>query len=159
MEPAAAPSWNRSRTRVWAVAVTVVAAVAVLIPLVRDPGNDSFPLSTYPMFTSTREPVATIDVVAGVSAAGTDERLSPELIAGTDEVIQAAALVGRAVRAGPAGTARLCRDVAARVAEGSAGGDLVDIEVRTDAYDTVAWFRGQREPLQSRMHAHCQVPR
>jgi len=155
VEPVGAPPWSRSRTRAWAVAVTVVAAAAVLIPLVRAPAQDSFPLSTYPMFTATREPVASVDVVAGVTAGGDDTRLSPDVIAGTDEVIQAAALVGRAVRAGPGQTGQLCRDVASRVGDPA----VVGIEVRTDAYDTVAWFRGHREPLESHLHARCEVPR
>jgi hypothetical protein len=143
------------RARVVGVAMLVVVAIAVLWPAVRRPPQDSFPLSTYPMFSFPLDPVADIDLVVGVDAAGADIRLSPESIAGTDEVIQAGGAVARAVAGRGDDPAALCQ----RVADRLVGEDPVAVEVRTDRYDAIAWFRGDRDPLERTVHARCEVPR
>jgi hypothetical protein len=135
--------------------VLVLVAAAVLWPVVRRPPQDSFPLSTYPMFSFPLEPVAEVDLVVGVDAAGGDVRLSPESIAGTDEVIQAGGAVARAVAGGGDDPMTFCR----RVADRLVGDDPVVVEVRTDVYDAIGWFRGAREPLERTVHARCEVPR
>lgn len=145
------------RRRAWAVALVAGVSAAVLWPVVRQPPRDSFPLSTYPMFSFPRQPVVDIDVVMGVTADGDDVRLGPELIADTDEVIQAGALVRRAVAGGQDASGSLCATVADRVAGSSVGADR--IEVRTDRYDAVAWFQGDEEPLTSTLRATCPVTR
>jgi hypothetical protein len=107
------------------------------------------------MFSFPLEPVAEVDLVVGVDAAGGDVRLSPESIAGTDEVIQAGGAVARAVAGGGDDPMTLCR----RVADRLVGDDPVVVEVRTDVYDAIGWFRGAREPLERTVHARCEVPR
>ena len=102
----------------------VVVTAAVLWPAVRRPPQDSFPLSTYPMFSFPLDPVADIDLVVGVDAAGSDVRLSPESIAATDEVIQAGGAVARAVAGRGDDPVALCRRVAARLV----GEDPVAVE-------------------------------
>ncbi|HEX9259563.1 MAG TPA: hypothetical protein VF855_08495, partial [Acidimicrobiales bacterium] len=129
----------RTRARVALVAAVFVVGV---LPVALD--RDSFPLSTFPMFSTRRttsEPVDTAVAVAG------DRQwwLSPELIAATDEPIQATAAVSDAISAGQ--TDALCADIARRVGDdGPAGATAV--EVITARYDAVRWFEGERAPLQ-----------
>jgi hypothetical protein len=143
------------RARLVGVTVVVLVAAAVLWPVVRRPPQDSFPLSTYPMFSFQLEPVADVDLVVGLDAEGRDVRLSPESIAGTDEVIQAGAAVAQAVAGRGDDPVSLCR----RVADRLVGDDPVAVEVRTDRYDAIRWFRGDREPIERTVHARCGVPR
>ena len=139
--------------RRWAWTVAVVTVGAVLAPLLRGPAHDSFPLSTYPMFSNERSGEAAIATVVGIEPDGAFRTLSPETIAGTDEVILAAETVNRAVGAGPARAAGLCRDVAARLGDEAAG--LTGVEVVTARYDTVRYLRGDERPLDVVVHARC----
>jgi hypothetical protein len=139
------------------------------------------------MFSSRRSATEAITTVAGVDRAGRSRWLSPTLVNGTREVVQAAVVVGLEVTAGRAD--RLCREVADRLAGGmTAGGvtahphgrsgadgkgpadaTIVTVEVLTVRYDAVAFFDGGRpaglggrdapEPLERVVHARCPVPR
>jgi hypothetical protein len=100
--------------------VSAAVVVAVAVPGVRlladgRDAPDGFPLSTYPMFTRDPGGVVELPTVVAVGPGGEVERLSPQTIAGTDQVIQAGVAVGRAVRDGPAAAGALCREVAGRV--------------------------------------------
>lgn len=143
-----------------AVAVTVLVAAVVLLPAVAFPDGDDFPLSPYRMFAYDRGRTSVLDTVVGIGADGEAHRLSPPLVNGTREVVQAAAVVAAEVRAGRAD--RLCREVAARVAGRAAdavagdGDGLVSVQVVTEAYDAVAWFGDDERPAQWRtVHASC----
>ena len=137
--------------------LTVVLVGWSLLPLFGWGRADSFPHSTYPMFSYAREPIADIDVVRGRRADGTTVTLSPELIAGTVEVIVAGSIVRQSVASGTAATARLCRDVAARVAMNP--GDVVTIEVATETFDAVRWFAGDTSPMLTDIHTRCPIER
>jgi hypothetical protein len=130
-------------------AVSAGAVLAVAAPGVSD--RDSFPLSNYPMFSYDRGRVTALDTAVGVTADGTQERLSPEVIAGGYEVVHASQTVSKAIRAGDA--AGLCGEVAAR----AAGDGLVRIEVVTETYDTIRWFDGDETPLRRVVHASCET--
>jgi len=78
--------------------VSVFALAAMLGPALRRTPHDSFPLSTYPMFSSLIEPVATVQLAVGLDSDRNDITLSPELIAGTDEVIVAGSTLRQAKR-------------------------------------------------------------
>ncbi len=88
---------------------------AVLAPGFAAPGWDSYPLSSYPMFTQNREKPL-LHFVELVDAAGRRERVPPQYVA-NDEVMQAVVTVRRAVEGGPAALDVLCREVARRVVE------------------------------------------
>lgn len=94
------------------LAATLIAAVAS--PLVRDPYDDSFPLSTYPMFAQKRGTRIELDYAVGVTASGATELLASEVV-GTGEVLQAAAIYEDAVHRGPVALGPLCRSILARV--------------------------------------------
>ena len=143
----------------WRALALSVALVAIVIwPVVRRPPRDSFPHSTYPMFSENRAPVADIEVVVGRTLDGRDITLSPELIAGTEEVIVAGSLVRTSVRRGPDAASDLCHDVAQRIA-GQGPPDVDEVVVRTDRHDAIAWFQGDRAPLERTIHSSCQVVR
>ncbi len=142
------------RLRAYGAAVLVLALVLVA-PLVLD--RDSFPLSTYPMFSSRRTTTEVVDTAVVVRpGAAEPDRLSPALIGGTDEVILAAATVSDAIRRGPAALAALCTEIAGRVAV-RAPADATEVLLVTERFDAVAWFGGDRRPLERRIHHRCEV--
>lgn len=118
---------------------TLVLVVLVAWPLVRDPRDDAFPLSTYPMFGEPRPPALTMDYALGETAAGQRRTLSPEL-AGTGEVLQAYALFERAVRGPRPGLQRLCAEIAARVARDPAYRDVALVRIVTGTHDAVDYL-------------------
>ena len=147
------PVARHTRLVAYAAIVAVLLVVGV-VPLVLD--RDSFPLSTYPMFSSRRSTAESVDTAVAVDAAGALQRLGPERIAGTDEIILATATVGGAIAAGT--TDALCREIAGRVA--SVGPpSAVAVEVVTERFDALDWYDGDREPLQRDVHATCPVER
>ena len=147
------------RARQARAALVTVALVSLTVwPVLRRPPVDSFPHSTYPMFSENRSPVADIDLVVGFDDGDRKVTLSPELIAGTEEVIVAGSVVRQAVRGGPTQTERLCDAVADRVAS-MGPAEVVRLSVRTERYDAVAWFAGDREPMGITDHTTCDVDR
>lgn len=150
--------WLRARV----VPYVVMAALltAVLVPLGWVGSRDSFPLSSYPMFSHTRDRQSPVATVVGIDERGRRVILDPWLIAGSDEVILASATVWRAVRRGQPSSNRLCAEVATRVATdpGRPGASLTRLEVVVEYFDTIAYFNGEREPLERRVSADCTVP-
>jgi hypothetical protein len=88
-----------------------------------------------------------------VSPDGYVERLSPETIAATDQVMQAAEAVRRALDAGPAATRLLCDEVAGRVDAPAI------VAVVVERYDGVAWSARDRSPLDRRTVVACEARR
>lgn len=136
------------------VALGVVALVAV--PGVRllvhgADAPDGFPLSTYPMFTRDRGRIVEVPSVVVVRATGEVERLSPETIADTDQVIEASVVVSRAIAGGTA--AQLCSEVAGRIDEPDDSGE---VQVVVERYDSVRWAAGDDEPDERRVVASCE---
>ena len=142
--------------RVIAYGALVLTIALVLLPVFRPSQRDSFPLSTYPMFSERRGRVSALPTAVGVDASGAIERLSPELIAGGYEPVRAFAVVDASIARGD--TDVLCDEIAARVAV-STRVSVSQIEVITETHDVVAWFAGDREPLARDVHARCLVPR
>lgn len=139
---------TRQRTariaRTWVATVVVVIGV---VPLILD--RDSYPLSTYPMFSSNRTTREPVDTAVLIRADGRESTLSPLVIAGTDEPIIATVTVGNAVASGTAD--ELCSDISRRLEPGTDG----RIEVITVVYDALDWFAGRRDPVGRRVHATC----
>jgi len=93
--------------------ISLALLAATLAPLARDPLDDGFPLSTYPMFAFPRATVQTFDYVIGETAAGDRRAIAPELV-GSHEVLQARAVIESAVGGGPDALLALCRAIARR---------------------------------------------
>lgn len=127
-----------------------LAALLVLSPLLRAPRSDTYPLSTYPMFTSDRGPVQEFATIVGVDDLGDVVRLSPTIIAGTDEVMLASVTVERAVARDQVDG--LCEAVAARSEP-----PLVEIVVRTETVDLVGHIVDDAPALSIVEHARCPV--
>jgi hypothetical protein len=139
-----------------AAIVGVVAVGAVLVPLGRDLGADSLPLSNYPMFTARRAQVTSIERAIGIAPDGTEHVLGPELTGGTVEVIHAAQTIVDAIRAGKAD--ELCAEIAARVAE-SGEADTTEIIVVRERFDVITSLDDDNPaPVDRRIHARCEVP-
>jgi hypothetical protein len=132
-----------------AILVTLFVSVALLWPLTH--GNDSFPLSTYPMFSNSQAQTTDIELVVGVDAVGNRVALGPRIIAGTDEVIQAGSYVRRQIRNGNA--EQLCGEALGRVDSNS---DVVTVLVLTERLDAIAWYAGDKTPLNTQIHATCE---
>lgn len=124
----------------------VFAALLVLSPLLREPTNDTYPLSTYPMFASDRGAVHSIATAVELTDSGY-VRLSPKLIAGTDEAVLAAVTVKQAVRRGEAEI--LCAEILERL-----GADR-QVEVRSETLDVVALSVEGSAPFTTNVHARC----
>jgi hypothetical protein len=130
--------------------------IAMLGPPLREPPRDSYPLSTYPMFSSDRGRISVVATAVGVEADGSVRRLSPHLIGGSDEVMLSVQTANNAVRAGAERSMELCRQVADRLTAGSGHEDVVEVVVRVEEHDAVAYFADrQRTPLAVQEHATC----
>jgi hypothetical protein len=141
--------------RVWVAAWSLGLLLAVLWPILRDPPQDGFPLSNYPMFSADRRSAdAEIGHVVGFSREGRHRPVPPELL-GTEEIMQASQTVRVAIRGGFAG--ELCRSTAARVQADPAYADIERLEVRMDWYDALAYFAGDTKPRRTHVHARCPV--
>lgn len=133
------------------MAVGAAVAWPALSPLLGGSDADSFPLSTYPMFTRDRGRVVELATVVGVGEAGRT-RLSPELIAGTDQVMLAVTVVQRAVSDGDVGTRALCTEVAGRIDDA----EIDEVEVVVERHDLDQW-PDAAEPVGRRVVARCEV--
>lgn len=142
----------------YAYAAGLVLVGAVLWPMFRSPPKDSFPLSTFPMFSHHRPAQMDIDHVVAVNTKRQPRVVPPGMVAGS-EVLQTKVAIAHAVRRGRGASLKLCRDVAARLATSDDYADVVFVEVRRDRYDVLGYFSGEPKPLSSRVFARCVVRR
>ena len=143
--------------RLFGYLVCVLVLAATLWPLTWPRGRDSFPLSSYPMF-SRKLPTATFSsqYTVAVDGDGGRHHLPPEMIA-NEEVLQASVVLRRAVhtrRAGP-----LCREVARRVAASSRFRQATVVKIVTGRHDAVAYLRGSDRVGDEKVHARCAIRR
>jgi hypothetical protein len=117
--------------------------VATLSPLARAPGDDGFPLSTYPMFATRRLTTLTMHYALGEGAAHERIILAPELV-GTGEVLQAMRVVDRAVAGGKPGMSKLCATIASRVAADPDYAAVTGVRIVTGTHDAVEYLSRHR---------------
>lgn len=132
----------------------MVALVAA--PGFGDPSDDSYPLSTYPMF-ARRRGKPTLSFVEGVTDEGT-VRLPPGVVA-HNEIMQAAATVKRAVHAGPAALEQLCTRIAADVAHDDDYPGVRAVAIVSARFDPIRYFSEGPIPEERVEHFRCVVPR
>lgn len=132
------------------IALAIVTVIGV-VPVILD--RDSYPLSTYPMFSSRRTAIEPVHTAVLVDSTGTATRLSPTQISGNDEVIIAAQLVFRAIAQD--GGETLCADISRRVLASAESGS--SIEIVTERYDAIDWYEGRRSPISRVVHSRCRV--
>ncbi len=125
-----------------------IAAAVILSPLLREPRDDTYPLSTYPMFATDRGAIMSIDTAVTIDPTGGTDHLSPKQISGTDEIVSAAVVVSRAVRNGDAEL--LCIDIADRLDNP----DLT-VQIRTEVVDTAALVDHNARPISIEVVSEC----
>jgi hypothetical protein len=140
-----------------AIAISVALVGATLSALLRDPLDDGFPLSTYPMFAQPRTTRYTEDYALGVDRKGVTSPL-PVKTSGSSEVLQAAAIYEDAVHGGGKQLGPLCNAVALRVAADPDLDDVVAVRIVEGTHDVLALLGdGTRGP--ERMRWGCAVVR
>lgn len=149
---------------IWGWAVILGTAALVISPAVARKPRDSFPLSTYPMFSQGRkDATVTVDHAVAIGDGGVEQAVPPRLV-GSDEVLQARATIGRAARRGAREANALCAAIAGRTRAQGALPGARDVEIRTTKIDAVAWFVATGdgapppEPLSVKRHARCPIP-
>lgn len=130
---------------------------AVAAPAFGEPGDDSFPFSTYPMFARPKTKTV-VAFAEGLERGGRPVRLAPELVA-NDEAMQVAHTVRRAIRGGPERKAALCQRISQRVARTAALDAIVSVRLVLGRFDSVGYFLGASEPEARTIEHECAVPR
>ena len=127
----------------------IVAVVsAALLALVCWPaswgrGEDSFPLSPYPMFARKKTtPTLTLEYAVALDSAGNRSFVAPELI-GSGEVLQARALIHGAISGDGQKAQDFCQAVLARVQADRS--HIVQLHLVRGTHDSVAYLRGDTE--------------
>ena len=125
-------------SRVFAVGATVLLIGATLSPLLRSPGDDGFPLSTYPMFATYRPTELEMSYALGMTATGERRTLRPTLV-GSGEVLQAFTIVARAVGGGAGPSQALCKQIAKRLAASERDDDreITTVRIVTGKHDAM----------------------
>jgi hypothetical protein len=143
--------------RVAAAVVSIALIGATLSPLVRNPVDDSYPLSTYPMFAWKRPTKLTMSYAIGETAAGERRYLVPRVL-GSGEVLQARAIVERAVRQGGKELATFCQRVAANVAQLDRFDDVARVRVLSGTHDSIEFLIDHKLGTELE-RAKCEVKR
>jgi hypothetical protein len=141
----------------WLRRVATAAAVgALLVPVIRN--EDSFPLSTQPMYATARDAFAWLPSARGVDG-GTGEqfRLSMAIVAQTDDPLIAKSRLEQAIRSDRART--LCEEIATRVAAEPELMRINLIEVVAEYVDLVAFVTDDAAALDAQVHGRCEVRR
>jgi len=102
--------------------------------VLRDPDDDGYPLSTYPMFAHERGRTVTLAYAIGSTATGERRVLEPELV-GTHEVLQALMVIDGAIASHE--LAPLCQRIAVAVAADSAHADVAMVRIVRGSHDAV----------------------
>ena len=131
-----------------------------LEPVLRSPWDDSFPLSTYPMFSGAKStPSTTLRYAIAVDDSGQRRHVPPRLVANS-EVLQARAVISRAISDGNARALELCNAIAQRVA--AAGGEwraMTAVRLVTGTFDAVEYLTGRDKVGVEKIHVSCPVSR
>ncbi|MEM8606181.1 MAG: hypothetical protein AAGF92_03710 [Myxococcota bacterium] len=149
------------RQHLWFGAIfSLVVSALVLAPAFLDPTEDSFPLSTFPMFSrAKRDPGLIVTQVLAVMPDGTRKPLPPTLSTGNEEVIQTLRMIRDAVYGDRQRKAAFCDEVAARVR--SSGDEYWQqaktIEIARSHFDSVAYFETGPTPVTRKALKRCSV--
>lgn len=136
------------------IIVGLGATAAVLWPLT-SMDQDSFPLSSYPMFARPRgQP--TLYAVVGRATNGSEVRLPASVVA-SSEPLQTKVLIERSVEQGPEAMAALCQGVAARLAREQPG-ELRSVEIVRRRFDPIGYFTRGPQPIEQERLSSCRVP-
>lgn len=142
-------------TRRTRLAVTSAVVAALIAPVVFD--RDSFPLSTYPMYSRARSGESTLITARGITTDGATRELTPTLIGDSDDPL---VVVGRLRAALSAGRGDVrCAEIAARVGGRDSLDDVASIEIVAERHDTVARTLDVDSLIEREVRATCEVER
>ena len=130
--------------------VTVAVLAALIAPVLL--GRDSFPLSTYPMYSQQRGDTVELYTAVGVDPDDEIRRLGLRVIGDSDDPLIVASLIRQAARTGSAALEPLCDDIADRAPE-----DVVRVEVVAERHDVVARTRGNPSLVSRTVLVDCEV--
>ena len=148
--------WQSHRLTGWFVTLLVVAGA--IVPLTWSPSRDSFPVSSFPMFSDRRDDATVRLVVAGIETPDGFDVLPTEAT-GHRQLTQAVRALAATVEEGGDRPARMCAEVAAWVAR-TGNGQAGRVTVATVSYDGLAYLLDHaRNPTIESVHASCEVPR
>ncbi|MEO1481380.1 MAG: hypothetical protein AAFU77_04690 [Myxococcota bacterium] len=134
-----------------AYAIPGVLLVAVFAPVIGNLG-DSYPLSTYPMFSRYREPVGWVVRALRVAPDGTATPVVPAIVA-EGEPMQAIVTLKRTFRNGRKASLALCREILERLDED----DALAVELRRDLIDAREHFADREaKAKESQLMARCE---
>lgn len=134
--------------------MTATVIGALVAPVMLD--RDSFPLSTYPMYSRVRGDEVTLATAQAVDAQGTLSALTLRVIGDSDDPLVVAGELRAALRDGRADDR--CVEIAdrARVWAGLPS-DVVAVEVVTERHDVIARVRGESSLIDRTVQARCEV--
>lgn len=149
--------------RLHAYGLSALVIGAVLSPLrldPQDPKQDSFPLSTYPMFSYDRGRIASVTVALARGPGGYEQAVPPSFVA-TSETMQAMKTIAKSVRAGGRRARDLCESIAERVAESDdpVFAPATEVAFVRNTVDSIDYLSGDRAPRERRYHVRCVVRR
>jgi hypothetical protein len=146
--------------RLYAYLVSAIVLSAMSAPAFRQPEDDGFPLSTYPMFAHRRGRVNQVTSALAVAPDASEARVPPRYVANA-ESMQAFYTLARAAAAGSAAAQTLCESIAQRLPSASEPelAHAVRVELVTERVDAVDYLAGRVLPSGREVHARCPVVR
>ena len=139
--------------------MTLLALVAA--PLFKPVYADSFPFSTYPMFSYARvNDQLDLTRAVGVDKKGGEWALHPRLVA-SEEVVMTAEVLAQTTARGPEASAALCRATAERLTrlDDAFHKQLERVRIGTYRYRSLAFLTHKVPATRIMLHAECEVPR
>jgi len=132
---------------------------AVLAPTLRDPRDDDYPFSTYPMFAYRRGRTNAVTSAIAIAADAQEAKVPPVYVANA-ESMQAFRTLARAVRSGSQESQQLCQMIAARLTSATEPtlARAVRVELVTESVDAIEYLAGRARPFGRHVHARCLVP-
>lgn len=143
------------RARGYTLSVLVLAAVSY--PALLDPSEDSFPLSTYPMFSRDRG--RTAPVVSALAVGEGFERPLPPKYVANSEAMQALQTLQKTVRAGRRAALSLCRAIAERAVRDADPefAAMTEVALVTRRVDAIRYLAGEEHELARNVHVRCRA--
>lgn len=140
----------------WSLLLCVVVASPAL-PAAREGVRDSFPLSWYPMFASSRRAEEAINYVVGREANGGTRPIDVDYWSNGGGYNQARTQLDRALLAGPPSGRAFCARIAAAVAADPEAA-VVGLEIHRSTFSRERFFRdGDPTPSEDRVLLTCPV--
>jgi len=137
------------------VLVTAGVVAALVAPVALD--RDSFPLSTYPMYSRARGQAVTFATAQAVDQNGNASTLTLAVIGDSDDPLFGDGELRTSIRNDRAD--ERCEEIARRAAAWSGvPADATTIEVVTERHDVVVQVEGGDSLLERTVHASCEVP-